>query len=64
MRQLLTIKQVKERLSVSGPTIYRLADEGLLPAVEIAKRQRKRLLRWREETLEKFIASREQRGSK
>lgn len=61
---LLDVKQVKERLNVSAPTIYRLADAGLLPAVEIVKRERKRILRWRPETIEKFITSREQRGSK
>ena len=61
--RLLTTKEVAERLNVSAVTVLRLADAGSLPAIEVAKRERKRILRFRPETVEKFIANREQRAS-
>jgi excisionase family DNA binding protein len=60
---LLTAKDVADRLGVSALTVIRLADAGTLPAVEVAKRERRRILRFRPETVEKFITSREKRGS-
>jgi excisionase family DNA binding protein len=62
--KLLTAKEVAERLSVSAPTVMRLADAKALPAVIIASRQRKRILRFREESVDKFIAQRERQTSK
>lgn len=62
MQSLLTAEQTIALLGISKPTLYRLHDAGILPAVEIARRQRKRLLRWRPETVEKFIMAREQQG--
>jgi excisionase family DNA binding protein len=64
VRPLLTAKEVKQQLSLSGPTLYRLADAGILPAVEIRRGKRKRLLRWRPEVVERFISSRERSGEK
>ena len=64
MQKLLTAVQTKEILSISTPTLYRLHDQDILRAVEVARRGRKRILRWRPETVEKFIAEREQRRSK
>jgi len=61
---LLTAKEVAHRLGVSALTVIRLADAGALPAVEVAKRKRRRILRFRLETVEKFIASREMRTAK
>lgn len=58
---LLSAKDVAARLGISPVTVLRLADAGALPAVEVAKREHKRILRWKSETVEKFIASREQR---
>jgi excisionase family DNA binding protein len=60
--KLLTAKEVAVRLNVSALTVIRLADAGALPAVEVAKRDTRRLLRFRETEVDKFIASREQRG--
>ena len=57
-QSLLTAEQTTERLNVSRSTLYRLHDEGLLRAVEIVLRKRKRLLRWRVDIIEKFIADR------
>ena len=59
MQKLLTAAQTKELLNISTPTLYRLHNEGILRAVEVVLRKRKRLLRWRPETVEKFIAARE-----
>jgi len=64
VQKLLTAVQTKEILSISTPTLYRLHDQDILRAVEVARRGRKRILRWRPETVEKFIAEREQRRSK
>jgi excisionase family DNA binding protein len=64
MTTLLTAKDVAERLGVSPVTVIRLADTGALSAVEVAKRERRRILRFRPETVEKFIANREQRTVK
>lgn len=60
---LLSAKDVAQRLGVSPVTVLRLVDAGTLPAVEVAKRERKRILRFRPETIEKFITSREQKGA-
>jgi excisionase family DNA binding protein len=60
--KLLTAKEVAERLSVSSLTVIRLARAGAIPAVEIAKRETRTLFRFREESIAKFIASRERRG--
>ena len=64
MQPLLKARNVKELAALSVSTIYRLHDEGIIRAVEIAARKRKRILRWRLETMEAFIASREQKGPK
>ena len=63
MPTLLTTKDVADQLGVSPVTVIRLADSGALPAVEVVKRKNRRILRFRLESLEKFIASREQRAS-
>ena len=59
--RLLTPKDVAQMLGVSPVTVLRLADAGALPAVEVARGQRKRLLRWRPEAVEKFITAREKK---
>jgi hypothetical protein len=59
MQTLLSSEQTRKILGISGPTLYRLVDQGLLSAVVIAKRSRKRILRFRPETVEKFIHDRE-----
>ena len=61
MQALLTAKQVAQILSVSAVTVLRLADTGALQAVEVAQRKRKRILRFRPESIETFIAGRERR---
>jgi excisionase family DNA binding protein len=61
---LLTAKDVAERLGVSALTVIRLADCGALAAVEVAKGKRRRILRFRPETVEKFITIREKRAAK
>ena len=59
---LLSAKDVAQRLGVSPVTVLRLADAGALPAVEVVKRERKRILRFRSESVEKFITSREKKA--
>lgn len=61
---LLTAKDVAQKLGVSALTVIRLADSGALPAVEVAKRQRRRILRFRPETVEKFIVLRERKATR
>ena len=62
--KLLTTKAVAEQLEVSPITVIRLVDSGALPAVEVARRKRKRILRFKPESVEKFITSREQCAGK
>ena len=59
MQSLLTIRDVKDILQVSESTVYRLADEGILQPVVIARRHRKRILRFKRETVERLIRQRE-----
>jgi excisionase family DNA binding protein len=61
---LLTAKDVAQRLGVSALTVIRLADSGALVAVEVAKRARRRILRFRPESVEKFITVREKRTAR
>jgi excisionase family DNA binding protein len=50
--ELLTIKQLAERLQLSTRTIYRLAQEGTLPKpVKIGRANR-----WRREVLDDWLA--------
>jgi excisionase family DNA binding protein len=56
---LLTPQEVGKQLNVSPVTVIRLADSGALAAVEIAKRRRKRLLRFTPEAVAQFIAARQ-----
>ena len=58
---LLTAKDVADQLGVSALTVIRLADAGSLPAVEVHKGERRRILRFRPETVEKFISTCEKR---
>ena len=58
---LLTTRDVQSYTRLSRPTVIRLHDSGALPAVEVLKRNRKRLLRWRPETVQQFIEEREKR---
>ena len=60
MQSLLTAPQTRGVLNISNPTLDRLNDQGTLPAIASAKRQRKRMLRWRRETMEWWITSRKQ----
>ena len=62
--KLRTVKEVAQELDVSPVTVIRLADSGALDAVEVHKGERRRLLRFRPEAVEKFIASRETQNSR
>jgi len=59
MQPLLSIKTAAEFLNLSIPTVTRLYDAGILPGVLIAQRQRRRIIKFRPEALEKFIVNRE-----
>lgn len=61
---LLTAKDVAQRLGISPLTVIRLADAGSLPAVEVHRGARRRILRFRSETVEKFITFREKRAER
>ena len=62
--RLLTTKAVADQLDVSAVTVLRLHDQGLLTGVVITESKHKRTIRFRPETVEKFIASREQEAGK
>ena len=62
MEKLLKAAQVADRLGTGLSTIYKLVDDGLLPAVVIRQGLRKTCLRFRPESVDYFIRSRERAG--
>lgn len=62
--RLLTIKATAAILEVAPITVVRLFDSGALPGVVLKQGKRKRIIRFRDETLQKFITGRERRGGK
>jgi len=63
-QSLRTAKEAGARLGVSEITVLRLFDAGALPGVVVRAGTRKRTIRFRDEAIEKFITSREQRAGK
>lgn len=63
MTTLLTTKEVSRRLQVSRATVGRLIGAGILPAVILARRPRRCLVRVREDVLEAYIQSPSARAS-
>lgn len=61
---LFTTSEAAEKLRVKPVTIIRLFDAGVLPGLVLRGGARRRIIRFREEALEKFLASRERCGSK
>jgi len=62
--RLLTPKAAGEVLGVAPVTVLRLHNSGALQGVVVRQGERKRIIRFREETLQKFITSREEGGDK
>jgi len=60
---LYTPTETAEKLKVKPVTVLRLFDSGALPGVVLKQGARKRIIRFREEAVEKFISSREQKAS-
>jgi len=59
MTVLYTPEQVAEKFGFkSTVTIFRLYDDGALPGVLLRRGSRKRVVRFREEDLEKFLNAR------
>jgi excisionase family DNA binding protein len=56
---LLSTKRVAQRLGAGLSTVYALTRSGELPAVIVTRGKRKRMIRFKPETVEKFITSRE-----
>ncbi len=55
MSTLLTLREVAARLRISRATMARLIATGEIPVVVLAQRQRRRLLRISEQTLERYL---------
>jgi excisionase family DNA binding protein len=58
---LFTPSEAASRLKLKPVTVIRMFDSGELPGVVLRQGRRQRILRFREETLETFIADKEQR---
>ena len=58
---LYTPTEVAERLNIKPITVIRLFDAGALQGVVIRAGAKKRTIRFRPETVEKFIVAREQK---
>lgn len=63
MVRLLSVKSAADALDVAPVTVIRLFDAGVLPGVVIAQRNRKRIIKFRPEAIDKFVTTREQQGS-
>jgi predicted site-specific integrase-resolvase len=61
---VLTPTEAADKLKVKPITIIRLFDAGILPGVVLRQGARKRVIRFSEEAIEKFLTSREKRGSR
>ena len=61
---ILTPTEAAEKLKVKPITIIRLFDAGILPGVVLRQGARKRVIRFREESIDKLLTSREQRGKR
>jgi excisionase family DNA binding protein len=56
---LFTPSEAAEKLKVKTSTVIRMFDAGALPGIILRQGERKRVIRFRDEALEKFITSRE-----
>jgi excisionase family DNA binding protein len=54
VHDLLTARQVAERLGVSVRTLYRLVERGVLPQ---AVRYSRKLVRWKSADIDRYIAA-------
>ena len=61
--QLLTARQVAERLNVRVVTVYAAAAAGRIPCVRLWEGKRRALIRFRNEEIENLIRQRTARGS-
>ncbi|MSQ47307.1 MAG: DNA-binding protein [Deltaproteobacteria bacterium] len=59
---LYTPSEVAGKLKVKSVTVLRMFDAGVLPGVILRQGIRKRIIRFREEAVEKFLTTREKRG--
>lgn len=61
---LFTASEAAKKLNVNPITIIRLFDAGLLPGIVLRAGAQRRMIRFRPETLEKYLATREKVGSR
>lgn len=61
---ILTPTEAAEKLKLKPITVIRFFDAGILPGIVIRAGIRKRVIRFSEEALEKFITSREKRENR
>ena len=61
---ILTPTETANKLKVKPVTVIRMFDDGILPGFILRQGARKRVIRFREEAIDKFLASRERGASK
>lgn len=61
---LYTPSEIADQLKLKPCTILRLFDDGALSGIVVRQGARKRVVRFREEDLEKFLTTRAKRASK
>ena len=61
---LLTPTEAGEKLKLKPITVIRFFDAGILPGIILSRGARKRVIRFREESIDKLLTSREQRGKR
>lgn len=61
---LFTPSEAAEKLKVKTVTVVRMFDDGVLPGIILRRGARKRVIRFREESIEKFLNSREKQSGR
>jgi excisionase family DNA binding protein len=61
--KLLSIVEIAAQLSVSRATINRMVAEGILPAITLRSGKRKRVLRFRQEVIDRWLVAQERQGA-
>ena len=61
--KLLSISQVAEQLGVSRATLGRMVTEGVLPVIVLRSGKRKRILKFRQEIIDRWLLRLEQQDA-
>jgi len=61
---VLTPTEAAEKLKLKPITVIRFFDAGILPGIVLRQGLRKRVIRFREDAIDKFLTTREKQGNR